>query len=878
MTPGQTISHYTVLERLGAGGMGEVFRAEDTRLGRQVAIKFLSAVAADSTVLLERFRREARAISALNHPNICTLYDVGEDHGLQFLVMECLEGQTLGQLIGGKPVEFGRLLELAIQAADALEAAHAKGIVHRDIKPGNIFVTWAGLVKVMDFGLAKRGRDRRELTENAETATIGMSEELLTSPGTAMGTIAYMSPEQARGEELDARSDLFSFGVVLYEMATGVSPFRNRTAALVFDAILHKAPPSPLSMRPDMPAGLEQIIDRALEKDRRMRYQTAGELLASLKRLKRDADSARVGVYASGDPVSRRSAWRNAKLVIAGLVLACGGSLGLYLWLAWRRAPFERIEMTKLTDSGRVFTAAMSPDGKYLVYVTRNSAGGNAILWLRNPTTSSDIQIASGDDVGSDYTFSRDGNLLYYNLIKDGINGIYHMPVLGGQTTRVVTNQMGGLSFDLSGDDKRLAVVRTSTGLRENTLSIVNVDGSGERQLAKRDFPERLSGPAWSPDGRTIAFVLQSYRKTMMGRLFAIPVEGGAETPIGTRSWGIGASRSLEWLPDGRGLILIGGESGSRQIWFVNRATGEVRRITNDVSVYADLSLTGDGRMLAARRIDSVPSVWVAPIGDSGKPRQITSGRQAAASFFWTTDGRLVMAELNTRNPDTSDLWISAADGTGRRKLTNGGTRITSPSVCGGNRYLLFLSYRGGTPHIWRSDLNGNAAQQMTNGDGEFLPSCSPDGSWFTYSSPGKQLGVWRMPVEGGERLRISEEHSGSEISPDGKWVLVRAHKQLSVIPAAGGRPAYSFDFIPTSVGLQVHWSPDGLGIVYSKESKGVWNLWRQSLEGGEPKRLTSYENDGPNVFALSPDGKMVVFGRSSGTSDVVLIKDLGAK
>jgi len=861
---GRTISHYEITEKLGEGGMGVVYKARDTRLKRFVALKVLPPDKVSDPERKQRFVQEAQSASALNHPNIVTVYDIDQADGVDFIAMEYVDGKTLDELIGRKGLKLNEALRVAIQIADALAEAHAAGIVHRDLKPGNVMVTPDGRVKVLDFGLAK-------LTETAPagpddpTLTARQSTEL----GVVVGTAAYVSPEQAEGRKVDARSDIFSFGSMLYEMLTGRRAFRRDTPSLTLAAILHLEP-APLPE--EIPGELHKVVARCLRKDPARRFQHMADLKVTLEELKEESESGTL-TPAAPRPVKRRR-W----LWMAGFAaLAVLAAFALYRWLAERPAgPFARMEITRLTDTGKASAAAISPDGKYVAHAV--TEGGMSSLSLRNAANGSNVpMLPPAQGTFSNLQFSRDGNFLYY-VLDTGTSppALYMMPVPSGNSKKLAVFANIGYTgaARISPDEKRLAFIR-SVG-PNSSLLVENVDGSGERQVAARKFPEGLSSPVWSPDGSTIAYLTGTSRGATDHHLAAMPAQGGPERRIGTRTWYVVVP--LEWMPDGRGLVAMAAEERGDpyQLWYVSYPGGDARRITNDLNNYGGVSLTEDAGAMVTVQSDDSARIWVGSSGDGASAREIAGPLRTSGAYLdWVGDGNIVFSAPDSKQ--RSHLWIAAADGSSQRQLTEAGPQDNQPSACGDGRRIVFSSYGAGGGHIWRVDLDGGNARQLTNGEGEFGPSCSPDGTWLAYGSyDPKSYGVWRIPIGGGSPVRIWNEYGWSSISPDGTLVLVdewfAAPRKVSVIPAAGGQPIATFE-----VGTIAprRWSADSRSLLFQKTSGGVSNVWRQPLDGGEAKQVTNFESDLISDVAESRDGKKLAVARYSTTSDVVMIRDL---
>jgi len=930
LIPGQRVKHYQIVKLIGEGGMGEVYLATDTTLGRHVALKLLPTFVSKDPERLRRFTQEARAASRLSHPNVCVVHEIGEtDDGRPFIAMEYVEGVTLRQRMRDQVMKLGDVLDIAIQIADALTAAHETGVVHRDIKPENIVIRPEGYVKILDFGLAK-------LTERYKGVSHATMSTLLfdSSPGTVMGTAAYMSPEQARGVGVDERTDVWGLGVVLYELASGRPPFTGETATDVVVAIVEKDQLPISQFVEGTPPELERIVRKALRKDRNERYQIVKEMAIDLRSLRRELEvnsmldrSISPGTEAGSNyarasgreraidtnelqpartmihkpaGISRR-AWIGVA-ALAVIILAAAG-YGFYKLRPRNetklRIPFERVEVTKLTTNGNTLMGAISPDGKYVAYVIGDS--GKQSLWLRQVDINSTAQLmAPRDGRYLGVAFSPDGNYVYFGYAEPGSNDsdqVFRLPVLGIGAAAMKIELHAGLP-SLSHDRKRMAFIRFDRQAQTDSLIVANADGSGEQVIGTRKWPQHyasdpLSRPEWTADDRMLMLPIISSAPSYNGDTAA-----NYSVTLLEKDLGNGTERSIPlspqkfdelgrvWVhPDGSGVIMLGKAHGAAfaQIWQLFR-DGSQRTVTNDLSDYRELSLRTDGSALITVQNQTLSRLWLLRPNEM-RPAPIGSGTSRYYDLSVAPDDKILYASDAS---GIADIFEIAATGGDERPLTSAGGRNYAPVVSRDNRYVVFHSNRTGVFQIWRIDRDGSSPKQLTFAETESTwPAISPDGKWvyFQHSDPTTPYTLWRVSIDSGAPERVTDAMAiRPAVSPDGKLLAFWSNDQqqnsrwrLKVVNVEGSATFNLFD-VAATVQVQwdtpLHWSPDGRYVVYVDHSGGIDNLWGQPIEGGAPKQLTKFDEGKIFAFGWLKDGS-VVASRGVITSDVVLIRDL---
>jgi eukaryotic-like serine/threonine-protein kinase len=846
---GTRVGRYEIVSLLRRGGMGEVYTAEDSSLGRRVALKILPKDRTRDPDRVARFVREARASSTLNHPSIVAVHEAGADGDVHFLAMELIDGEPLSEWMRRRR-SLAQRVELLAQVAEGLAKAHDAGIVHRDLKPDNVMVTRDGRAKIVDFGVAK-------LTERAERR--GLTG--VTTPTARVGTTAYMSPEQIEGKPVDHRADVFAFGVVLYELLTGTSPFASAQYADTIHNVVHLEPPLDR-----IPRDLRRVVRRCLQKEPELRYDSLRDAALDLRE-------------AATEVAPPRRRW----LVAAAVLVAAG--IAAAAWLLTRKeAPATEqrgMTMARLTNSGKVSTAAISPDGKYLVYSEKE--GLQEALYVKQIATGTTTRIAEAAPV---YYFnlivSPEGNYAYYTISARAEPNVAHVeqiPLLGGSPRRIASDTE--FEFALSPDGKRVVFRRFSALDRIHVLTAAAVDGGGEEVVLRRRMPLYIDSPGWTADGTAITFTSGNGLVRDSNRFYRLALATRELTVVPTpRFPGVG---SYTFLADGSGaLVTAFDREQPPQIWFVPTDSTNGRKITSEVSAYYGVTATGDSRSFVAVRDTTDSNVFTIALGAPDSLRPLTSGignriGYGGGGVRWLNEREVLYSGI----ADSMDTVFVTDGGAPRRLVHN--MPLWAVALSPDGTRMAFVSRKSGSNQIWIADVTGANPRQLTTQGSASWPSFAPDGKSVVYMRQDAGQQVWRVAVDGkSEPAQLTQVPTNRpELSPDGKSLLCRMRSQekgtalwrTAVVPLSGGAPRYYA--VPRHGGPpMMQWLPDGSGFLYADWADGIANLWIQDVAENAPRQVTFFESGDIYAFDLARDGKRIALSRGQSTRDAVLIQE----
>jgi eukaryotic-like serine/threonine-protein kinase len=905
---GQNLGRYEILCPLGSGGMGQIYLAYDAQLHRKIALKLISREFATDPRRVQRFEQEARAASALNHPNVCVIYETGiTENGRHFIAMEHIQGETLRDKLWRGPLQPVEALRIAIQVGAALASAHAVGIIHRDIKPENIMLRSDGLVKVVDFGLAK-------LTEllPEQRHDDGAETKLLTEPHTIMGTVKYMSPEQLRETPVDERTDIWSLGVVLYEMLTTTTPFEARSRN---DSIARILGPQPAELRfPDeVPVEFREIVKKALEKDGDQRYQTVTKLRADLSKLKwkfEHNEESYITSVPELEPISipqgsaiftrlKSQATLTADFLLseirthqtAAIFIGATGVLALLFFLpavarwingtlkpeaakpgATKVFQLPLLPMKRLTDAGKSVCATVSSDGRWVAHAERQNEKQQLVVTSAT-TPDSRIAVPADNVTYLGISFSLDNQYLYFTRTEKSRDGILYRLAwpAGTDLVKVKEGVDSPISFSPNGD--RFAFVRYDEPTTEYSLIVSDIDGGNEQVIASRKDGDTLSvyGLAWSPDGNMILCPTAGWENGWHMNLVGFDLKNGREQPIGNQSWF--SIQQVAWQQDMESLIVsaTARQTAPHQLWRISFPEGVAQTVTNDLSQYSSVSLAGE--RIVTVQSDRSLRIWIVSPADSSKATPITSGVGLNYGINWTSKGKILFSSMAQ---DRLNIFRIDADGSNQIQLTvNAGDNFMPVSSPDG-QYIVFSSNRNGFFNIWRMNADGSDPIQLTNGKGDFYPSVSPDNQWIAYDNIVKsRASVWKVPLTGGEPVKVGEKYRMPVFSPNNQSIACRfdgisGSNDVAIFPAQGGQPLRYFK-VPNQEWQSVQWLNDR-EVSYVKNAGGYSNIWTYNLETGASKQITHFNDHLIYAYAWSPDYKQIACLRGTPISNVAII------